>query len=390
MRRPRPPIGRASRRLALPALILALTMILVLASAVPALAAYFEDVDGHPYEASILTLADRGIINGYGPDSFGPNDLVTRQQFAKMIVKTLDLTVTGAEVCPFGDVSTSAGTDPFYPAKYVAVCAANNITKGKDATHFAPYDTITRQQVITMVVRAADNLAPSTLAAVPDGWSGLLSYGDPTHGANVKKAEYNGLLDGIWASSVEPTVGGLAGWNTGGYATRGEVAEMLAQLLYRTGKILTVTGPTGTVELSMAELKALTPVEGYGGYKNQVGTLVGPMQLKGVAIQTLMGLVGGGTTVTAIASDDYEAAYDADLVSGTTGPGSSLVVYDPTTGDEIPAYAGTITMILAYEVHGADLPSDWGALRVVFVSPTADQLTYSGKWARQIVTIEAQ
>ena len=49
-----------------------------------------------------------------------------------MIVKTLGLTVTGLESCPFGDVSRglSAG-DPLYPDKYVAVCAAAGITTGK-------------------------------------------------------------------------------------------------------------------------------------------------------------------------------------------------------------------------------------------------------------------
>ena len=59
---------------------------------------------------------------------------------------------------------------------------------------------------------------------------GLLPAGDPTHGANIKKAEYNGLLDGIWASTTIP-IPGLAGWDTGANATRGEVAQMLWNLL---------------------------------------------------------------------------------------------------------------------------------------------------------------
>ena len=84
----------------------------------------FPDVpSNHPYVSAIGELSARGIIGGYTNGNFGPEDPVMRQQFAKMIVKTLDLPVTGAEVCPFADVSASAGTDPFYPAKYVAVCA---------------------------------------------------------------------------------------------------------------------------------------------------------------------------------------------------------------------------------------------------------------------------
>ena len=61
----------------------------------------FPDVPaGHPYYNAIYDLADRGIIAGYEDGTFGPGDPVTRQQFAKMIVKTLGYTVTGTEVCP--------------------------------------------------------------------------------------------------------------------------------------------------------------------------------------------------------------------------------------------------------------------------------------------------
>jgi hypothetical protein len=347
----------------------------------PAFAAGFPDVDGHPYESSILALADRGIIGGYENGNFGPDDLVMRQQFAKMIAKTLDLPVTGNEVCPFVDVSLSAGSDPFYPAKYVAACAQNNITKGKDATHFAPYDNITRQQVITMVVRAADNLAPGALMTAPDGWAGALSYSDPTHGANIKKAEYNGLLAGIWASTAGP---GLIGWNTDEKATRGEVAEMLAQLLYRTGKVLTLTGPTGTQEFTMAELKALPAIEGYGGWKNKVGTIVGPDVYKGVPIHTLMDLVGGGTKITVVASDGYELQFDEDAVNGL------VTMYDPASGVEITDIDGELAMILTYSVNGEPLPSENGALRIGFISPTNDQVTYSGSWAKMVSSIEVK
>ncbi len=180
----------------------------------------------HPYYTAISGMAARGIIGGYTNGNFGPGDLVIRQQFAKMIVKTLGLSVTGTEVCPFVDVSAGTGADPFYPAKYVAVCALNNITKGTDATHFAPTRNITRAQMITMVVRAADNLAAGSLQAVPTGWVGQLSYADATHGANIQKAEFNGLLAGIQGPG-----GTLAGWNTDGNATRGEVAQMLWNLL---------------------------------------------------------------------------------------------------------------------------------------------------------------
>jgi alpha-tubulin suppressor-like RCC1 family protein len=190
-------------------------------------ASAFPDVpDTHPYSTAINGVAAAGIISGFEDGTFGPDKLVIRQQFAKMIVKTMGLTVTGTEVCPFGDVAAQVGTDPFYPSKYVAVCATQNITRGTDSTHFAPTLNIRRTQVITMVVRAADNLASGNLDPVPMGWSGVLSYSDPDHGANIKKAEFNGLLAGIQGPG-----GTLASWDTLGYATRGEVAQILWNML---------------------------------------------------------------------------------------------------------------------------------------------------------------
>ena len=56
----------------------------------------FPDVVGSPYEAAIYDLAGRGIITGFEDGSFRPNAPVTRQQFAKMIVKTLGFPVTGS------------------------------------------------------------------------------------------------------------------------------------------------------------------------------------------------------------------------------------------------------------------------------------------------------
>lgn len=92
----------------------------------------FTDVSyNHPYAAAIFALAKRGIISGYGDGTFRPDNPVLRQQFAKMIVKTLGCTVTGAESCPFADVRAQVGDDPFYPSKYIAVCVERGIIKGR-------------------------------------------------------------------------------------------------------------------------------------------------------------------------------------------------------------------------------------------------------------------
>ncbi len=218
---------RVLKRTGLGAICLAVVVAVVFLMASTASAASFSDVpDTHPYADAIQALSTRGVIGGFADGTFRPNNPVTRQQFAKMIVKTLGLTVTGSETCPFSDVSSGLdASDPFYPDKYVAVCAANGITTGKTASTFNPTGSITRAQLITMVVRAAQSLSVVQLQA-PDaayfaGQGVLAGFTDQNHGDNVHLAEFNGLLSHI----------GLAGWDLWGPATRGEVAQVLYNLL---------------------------------------------------------------------------------------------------------------------------------------------------------------
>jgi hypothetical protein len=181
----------------------------------------FSDVnEDTPYAEAILALAEEGVITGFLDGTFRPYQLVTRQQFAKMIVLALDLSVTGSEVCPFGDVMAQDGTDPFYPSKYVAKCASEGITVGKTSNTFAPYDNITHQQLITMVTRA------SGVGDPPPGFTPTFSAGQFSlneHYQNARKAAYAGLLDGLLG--IGPSYNFLAG------STRGECAQILYNLM---------------------------------------------------------------------------------------------------------------------------------------------------------------
>jgi hypothetical protein len=185
----------------------------------PGVTPRFTDVAGSPYETAIHELADREIILGFDDNTFRPTVSVIRQQFAKMIVKTLGLPVTGAEVCPFSDVDAQVGVDPFYPSKYVAVCAGHGITVGYPGNLFKPILSISRQQLITMVARAA------ALPEPPVGYDPGFSPGQfsADHYQNARKAAYAGLLDGL--------VGVGAAHDFFAPASRGECAQLLYNLL---------------------------------------------------------------------------------------------------------------------------------------------------------------
>jgi N-acetylmuramoyl-L-alanine amidase len=213
------------RALRLFALVIGTAAAMLSASTAPAWSRSFPDVPaGYPYAAAIAEVSAQGIMTGYDHGSFRPTDPVSRQQFAKMIVLALGLPVTESDTCPFTDVAHSSGPDPFYPDHYVAVAAANGITTGISATSFGPWKPVARAQLISMVVRGAESVAPGRLSSPPPGYtSSWRPSFSPQHGENARLAQFNGLLPGLPLSTIDP-------W---GPMSRGEAAQVLSNLLRR-------------------------------------------------------------------------------------------------------------------------------------------------------------
>ena len=181
----------------------------------------FTDVPmNHPYRQAIVGLTSMGVVEGYkvlAGSEFRPENLVTRQQFAKMIALAFDLEVSEDDMTTFFDVAhVETG---LYPYHFVAVVAQKAIATGFPDGTFRPAGNITRAQVITMVIRALQALKPSASQQPPLGYTGSLGAFDAIHGPSLRLAEYNGLLVGV--------VGFGPDWNPWTYASRGEVAEML-------------------------------------------------------------------------------------------------------------------------------------------------------------------
>jgi parallel beta-helix repeat protein len=203
-------------------MVLLLTTAVLFGLASPVLA--FPDVPaGHPYEAAIEALSDAGIIGGYANGNFGLTDPVKRAQFAKMIVGTLGITLNTSTVTRFSDLGDPDSKG--YPHVFVQTAFDNGITYGTNTeqTLFAPYNAIRRDQVVSMIVRGAKGLYPDLLKDPPAGTSSYFAGVSEPHGANLRIAQYNGLLDGL--------VGLGSTWSVTDTATRGEVAQMLYKLL---------------------------------------------------------------------------------------------------------------------------------------------------------------
>jgi uncharacterized protein YkwD len=185
----------------------------------------FRDVPStHPYAPAIQALSDKQVVNGFEDGNFAPAKAVLRQQFAKMIVGALNLPVSESDIPPFTDVESS-GPGSLYPDNYIAVAAARGITAGVGGGRFAPKADVSRAQVITMVVRAAGR---EGLVLAPPPLSYASSWGDfsADHAANVRLAQFHGLLKGLPMSSLDP-------WAP---MPRGEVAQVLHNLQGRLGR----------------------------------------------------------------------------------------------------------------------------------------------------------
>jgi 2',3'-cyclic-nucleotide 2'-phosphodiesterase / 3'-nucleotidase len=108
----------------------------------------FTDVPSTHWAAQYINpLVEKGIIKGTSPTTFAPSANVTRGQFASLLVRTLGLTARSA--APFGDVSGDLG-------KEVAAAYEAGIVKGVSSTKFAPKKSISRAEMVTMLIRAYD------------------------------------------------------------------------------------------------------------------------------------------------------------------------------------------------------------------------------------------
>ncbi|MDQ8738340.1 S-layer homology domain-containing protein [Paenibacillus sp. LHD-38] len=96
----------------------------------------------------IQVVAAKGAIEGKSEGKFVPQDKVTRAEFAKMLIRALDLE-NGSATEAFADVDAA---DWFAP--YVAAAAQLKIINGRSASKFDPNATITRAEMATMIARA--------------------------------------------------------------------------------------------------------------------------------------------------------------------------------------------------------------------------------------------
>lgn len=179
----------------------------------PSVPVSFADVQqGHIFYEPIMALAELGVVSGSG-GYYRPDELVTRAQFAKIIVLAL-----GQHTEEIDNVADPTFPDvPYlgeaYPFDFIEEAVALGVINGCDDGCFWPNANVTRAQIALMLARAGGD----DLRQPPVNYSSPFLDVPPFAAEAVDVAHYNGLVSGKTADSFSPYSS----------ATRGQVAKMV-------------------------------------------------------------------------------------------------------------------------------------------------------------------
>lgn len=288
----------------------ALSALLLLLAARPALAAGFSDLKEVPWAAPEITLlADQGAVFGVGGSLFDPSAPVSREAVAVILARVLALQKE-ASLAPFADQAT---VSPWArPAMAEAVAAG--LIKG-EGDLLAPLQPLSRAEAAVLLWRLADQ--PAAGAAAP-------TFSDQ---ASIPS----------WALSAVASLSGLGvvvGERGHLFApdqtvTRAELAVMLARL-----------------EPDLAALPGLpTAVAG------RVGQWVAPNQA-GLAVQSQLAGPGGGVLMAGGKLWPIEPAASIWLMN-TPADLYALAASDPVAG--VLAPGGSLSLLIDFG-PGASAP----------------------------------
>ena len=118
----------------------------------------FDDLNGVEWAKEyIKKLYNKGVISGKDEKIFAPNDNLTREELCKMIALAFELEKNDENgAIPFGDVSAN---EWYYD--YITICYQNGIIKGMSDDIFGVGKTVTREEISTILVRAAEAVGKS-------------------------------------------------------------------------------------------------------------------------------------------------------------------------------------------------------------------------------------
>ena len=178
----------------------------------------FSDLDAKAwYHEGVDYALTNSLMNGVGSGKFEPDGQLIRAQLVTVLYRAAGEPDTGKQVNPFTDVADDA-----WYTKAVIWAANNGIVNGVAKNTFAPDDSITREQIATMLYRYAGAKAvkEDKLSAFPDA-AKVSDWAKEALNWAVASGLINGVADANGTANLEPQA----------TATRAQIATILMRWL---------------------------------------------------------------------------------------------------------------------------------------------------------------
>ncbi len=178
----------------------------------------FSDVpDTHWGKSAIIYLAERNVVNGFTDGTFRPDELVTREQFAKMLCETFKLPLSSDDSL-YSDVESGAWYE-----KYVSGISQSGLMKGTGDKKFGIGSTLIRQDLAVIAERIIkEGFVDKTFEAIAsqNAFSDMSSVSDYAKSAVLEMQKY-GIVNGTGANLFTP-FGGV---------TRAQAAQIIYNVI---------------------------------------------------------------------------------------------------------------------------------------------------------------
>jgi hypothetical protein len=175
----------------------------------------FDDVGDAWYTEAVDFASSHELFEGVGDNKFAPGSDMTRAMLATVLYRLED-----SPELVSGNIFEDVQADTWYEAA-VTWCADNGIVEGYGDGTFGTNNSVTRQEMVTMLYRYVNNMAGGKGTT-----SDLDAFTDASKTADwaqeaMEWAVGSGIIEGMGDGTLNPT----------GTATRAEVATMLQRLI---------------------------------------------------------------------------------------------------------------------------------------------------------------
>lgn len=174
----------------------------------------YTDIDGHWAKSETLKATHAGIFQGMTKNTYVPEGSLTRAMFVTVLHRLAGTPTSGSVKLTFRDVPAGS-----YYERALGWAYGNGIVTGRSQTEFSPDDSITRQELVTMLFRFARWQGRDVSSGAP-----ISGYKDsraiaPWAERSISWAVDEGILNGYTDGTIQPE----------GNATRAEAAAIVCR-----------------------------------------------------------------------------------------------------------------------------------------------------------------